>query len=71
MDSTELAFQEGLRNSVEVLLAQQVLFNAKSDLLKSRYDYLMNIINLKLSVGILALDDLEEINQYLSVKYDS
>lgn len=71
VDSTELAFQEGLRNSVEVLLAQQVLFNAKSDLLKSRYDYLMNIINLKLSVGILALDDLEEINQYLSVKYDS
>jgi outer membrane protein len=47
-------------------VAQQVLYNAKRDLLKSRYNYLMNIINLKLSVGILAFEDLQEINQYLS-----
>ena len=66
VESTQLAFKEGLRNSVEVLVAQQVLFNAKRDLLKSRYNYLMNIINLKLSVGILAFEDLQEINQYLS-----
>jgi len=49
-----------------VLISQQVLFNAQRDLLKSRYNYLMNIINLKLSVGILAQQDLEEINRYLS-----
>jgi TolC family type I secretion outer membrane protein len=66
VESTQLAFQEGLRNSVEVLISQQVLFNAQRDLLKSRYNYLMNIINLKLSVGILAQQDLEEINRYLS-----
>ena len=66
VESTQLAFKEGLRNSVEVLVAQQVLYNAKRDLLKSRYNYLMNIINLKLSVGILAFQDLQEINQYLS-----
>ena len=66
VESTQLAFKEGLRNSVEVLVAQQVLFNAKRDLLKSRYNYLMNIINLKLSVGILSFEDLQEINQYLS-----
>ena len=68
LEATQLAFKEGLRNSVEVLVAQQVLFNAQRDLLKSRYNYLMNIINLKLSVGILAFDDLKEINQYLSYK---
>ena len=66
VESTQLAFQEGLRNSVEVLISQQVLFNAQRDLLKSRYNYLMNIISLKLSVGILAQQDLEEINRYLS-----
>ena len=66
VESTQLAFQEGLRNSVEVLISQQILFNAQRDLLKSRYNYLMNIINLKLSVGILAQQDLEEINRYLS-----
>jgi outer membrane protein len=62
-----LAFQEGLRNGVEVLVAQQVLFNAKRDLLKSRYNYLIYLISLKQSVGILTASDLEEINQYLVV----
>jgi len=65
LDSTEIGFQEGLRNSVDVLVAQQVLFNAKRDILESRYNYLMNTINLKLSVGMLARQDLEEINRYL------
>ena len=67
LESTQLAFQEGLRNGVEVLVAQQVLFNAKRDLLKSRYNYLIYLISLKQSVGILTASDLEEINQYLVV----
>jgi len=49
------------------LVAQQVLFNAKRDLLKSRYNYLIYLISLKQSVGILTASDLEEINQYLVV----
>ena len=65
LESTKIGFQEGLRNSVDVLVSQQVLFNAKKDILESRYNYLMNIINLKLSVGMLTRQDLEEINDYL------
>jgi outer membrane protein len=65
LESTQLGFQEGLRNSVEVLDAQQILFNAKLNVLESRYNYIMNFINLKLSVGMLSIADLDEINQYL------
>ena len=65
LESTQLGFQEGLRNSVEVLDAQQILFNAKLNILESRYNYILNFINLKLSVGMLSIADLDEINQYL------
>jgi len=65
LESTQLGFQEGLRNSVEVLDAQQMLFNAELNILESRYNYIMNFINLKLSVGMLSIADLNEINQYL------
>ena len=67
LESTQLGFQEGLRNSVEVLDSQQILFNAKLNLLESRYNYLMNFINLKLSVGMLSISDLNEINKSLMV----
>ena len=67
LESTQLGFEEGLRNSVEVLEAQQILFNAKLNVLESRYNYIMNFINLKLSTGILSIKDLDEINQYLMV----
>ena len=65
LESTQLGFQEGLRNSVEVLDSQQILFNAKLNVLESRYNYIMNFINLKLSAGMLSIEDLDEINQYL------
>ena len=67
LESTQLGFEEGLRNSLEVLDAQQTLFNAKLNILESRYNYVMNFINLKLSAGMLSFADLDEINQYLMV----
>ena len=67
LESTQLGFQEGLRNSVQVLDSQQILFNAKLNVLESRYNYIMNFINLKLSVGLLSFSDLDEVNQYLMV----
>lgn len=67
LKSTQVGFREGLRNSVEVLNAQQMLFSAKYDLLSSRYNYLKNLLNLKHTVGTLSIKDLEEINKYLTV----
>ena len=67
LESTQLGFEEGLRNSIEVLDAQQILFNSKLNVLESRYNYIMNYINLKLSTGMLSIKDLDEINRYLMV----
>ena len=65
LESTKIGFSEGLRNGIDILVAQQVFFNAKKDILESRYNYLMHLINLKLSVGMLTIQDLDGINQYL------
>ena len=71
LKSTEIGFREGLRNSVEVLNAQQMLFSAKYDLLASRYNYLRNLLNLKHTVGTLSIKDIEEINKYLVINQNN
>lgn len=65
LDSTNLGFKAGLRDSIDVLRAQQVYFDAEKDILDNKYDYLMNLVNLKLSVGMLTKQDIIEINKYL------
>ncbi|MDI1308880.1 MAG: TolC family outer membrane protein [Methylotenera sp.] len=65
VDSTKLGYEVGVRTSVDVLNAEQQLFSAKRDLLQARYNYLVNIIRLKASSGVLAEADLLDINQQL------
>ncbi len=65
VDSTKLGYEVGLRTSVDVLNAEQQYFLAKRDLLQSRYNYLVNIIRLKSISGVVAEDDLANINQQL------
>jgi len=68
LDSTNLGFQVGLRNSVDVLRAQQVFFDAEKEMLKARYNYLINQVKLKQSVGMLSKTDIVNINKYLIVE---
>jgi outer membrane protein len=65
LESTKLGYEVGVRTSVDVLNAQQQLFSAKRDLLQARYQYLVNIIQLKSATGLVGEADLQEINQYL------
>ena len=65
VDSTKLGYEVGVRTSVDVLNAEQQYFQAKRDLLQSRYNYLVNIIRLKASSGVVAEPDLADINQQL------
>ena len=65
VDSTTLGYEVGVRTSVDVLNAQQQLFSAKRDLLQARYNYLVNIIRLKVASGLVAEADLQDINQQL------
>ena len=65
VDSTTLGYEVGVRNSVDVLNAQQQLFSAKRDLLQARYTYLLSTLKLKSAIGMLNEGDLAEINQRL------
>lgn len=65
LDSTNLGYEVGVRNSVDVLNAQQQLFTAKRDLLQARYGYLLNVLRLQFVVGLLTETDLADINQRL------
>jgi outer membrane protein len=44
LESSELGFKEGFRNSIEVLNAQQTLFNVEKDLFEAKDNYLMSIV---------------------------
>lgn len=65
LESSELGFKEGFRNSIEVLNAQQTLINAEKDLFEAKYNYLTSILKLKYFSGLIEETDLLEINQYL------
>ncbi len=65
LDSTNLGYEVGVRNSVEVLNAQQQFFSAKRDLLQAQYAYLLDVLSLKFSVGMLSELDLQNVNLQL------
>ncbi|QEW06796.1 TolC family outer membrane protein [Nitrincola iocasae] len=58
-------FQAGLESTVAVLDAYQSYYAARRDFLQSRYDYLMNRLVLKQSVGTLSRQDLAELDRLL------
>ena len=65
LDSTILGRDVGVRTSVDVLNAQQQVFQTRRDLQSARYNYLMNTLRLKAAVGTLTEADVEEVNRAL------
>jgi outer membrane protein len=65
MDSTSLGYEVGVRTNVDVLNAQQQLFSAKRDLLEARYNWMLSVIKLKASAGVLTEKDFAETNSLL------
>lgn len=65
LQATQVGYEVGTRNIVEVLNAQLAVFNAQTTLNNARYDYLLNLLRLKKASGQLAFGDLESIEQYL------
>lgn len=63
--STTKSFKLGIRNNVDVLNAQQQVFNAKRELLQTQYTYLLGLLKLKYSSGLLSENDLDEVDQLL------
>jgi len=65
LQATEAGFEVGTRTTVDVLNARRQLFQAQTNYSRSRYDYIINVLQLQLATGTLDRGDLEEINAYL------
>ena len=66
LESTDAQFQVGTRTMVDVVNAQQKLFEAQEQLASDQYDLINAILNLKYLAGSLNVNDLEEINSWLA-----
>jgi len=65
LQATTVGYDVGTRNIVEVLNSQLAVFNAQNALNNARYDYILDLLNLKQEAGQLQLKDLESIEKFL------
>ncbi|MDF1678321.1 MAG: TolC family outer membrane protein [Legionellaceae bacterium] len=65
VESTEAGFFVGTRNMVDVVNAQEELFQAQTNLASDQYALIGVILQLKYLAGSLNVTDLEEINSWL------
>jgi len=63
--ATEAGFEVGTRTTVDVLVSQNNLRQAQTTYARSRYDYILNVLRLKLAAGSLSATDFEEVNGWL------
>jgi outer membrane protein len=65
LEATQAGFDVGTRTIVDVLLAQQVLFQAQSDLSTARYNYILTGLRLKRAAGSITVADIDAVNALL------
>ncbi len=70
LEATEIGYQVGTRNIVDVLDAQRQLYSSVRIYNNARYDYIINNLRLKQAAGTLSPADLEALKQYLKSDYD-
>lgn len=66
LDATQTGYEVGTRNIVDVLQAQQRLYESTFAYADSRYAYITDLLRLKQAAGALAQQDLTELNAFLS-----
>ena len=65
LKAIESGYDAGMRTTADVLLAVRELYRAQRDYERARYDYILNNLRLKRSVGNLSLSDLRRVNSWL------
>lgn len=65
LKAVKAQYDLGSRDMADVLNAQKQLFAAKREYANARYNYLLDLMQLKLFVGELSVSDLEEVNSWL------
>jgi len=66
LQATEAGYEVGTRTTVDVLDARRRLFEAETNYARSRYDYLLNVLRLKLAAGTLDPTEVAAVNANLN-----
>ena len=65
LQSTQAGYEVGSQTIIDVLFAQQTLFQAESNYSQARHAYVINQLNLEFAAGTLSVKDLEAVNALL------
>ena len=65
LEATQTGYEVGTRNIVEVLQAQQQLFLTQFNYQQTRHNYVLNMLLLKESAGILNAADVTDLNDHM------
>lgn len=66
LEATRAGYEVGTRNIVDVLNAEQNLYNAIANYAEARYDYVVNLLSLRQQAGLLDVQAIEEVNAWLT-----
>jgi outer membrane protein len=70
LEATEIGYQVGTRNIVDVLDAQRQLYASVRDYNNTRYDYIIDNLRLKQAAGTLNPGDLQDLARFLKPDYN-
>lgn len=65
LEATRSGYEVGTRNIVDVLNAQQSLYNALSNYAEARFNYVIDLIALRQQAGVLDTSDIRALNEWL------
>jgi len=68
LEATQAGYRVGTRDLVDVLNAQQTLYQALRDYNTALFSYIISSLNLKLVAGQLSATDIEKLNAWLDVE---
>jgi outer membrane protein len=64
--ATQAGFRAGRRTALDVIVAEREQLRAQKDYARARYDYVLDTLRLKQSVGTLSPNDLQQVNTWLT-----
>lgn len=65
LEATRSGYEVGTRNIVDVLNAEQSLYNALSDYAEARYAYVIDMLGLRQQAGVLDTSNIRALNEWL------
>jgi len=66
LEATQAGYDVGTRNVVDVLNAQKNLYRTQRDYANTRYDFVVNVLKLRLQAGLLNEEDIRTLDQQMA-----